>query len=831
MASFSNKLFNITDETGAFKNLFQAFILNLQYLLHLNYYKSNYKNIYNRIKLIFKNRKMKEQKNYTYFILYLSLLACAFQVNAQNNKPADVRKIIDKVNNYWQSHNSPQMRSFWDNAAYHTGNIEAYMITGNDKYRKYSEDWAEYNEWQGARSKNRKEWKSTYGESDEYVLFGDYQICFQVYADLYNIFPESKKIARIKEVMEYQISTNRNDYWWWSDGLYMVMPVMTKMYKITNDRQYLDKLYEYLSYSDSIMFDSTANLYYRDTKYVYPNHKSVNGKKDFWARGDGWVLAALAKVLKDMPVDYKHHAFFVQKFQKMAEAVAAAQQPDGYWTRSILDPEHAPGPETSGTAFFTYGIMWGINNNYLDKTTYLPIIEKSWKYLSKTALQRDGRIGYVQPIGEKAIPGQVVDSKSTANFGVGAFLLASCEYLRYLESATKNNNDRAYWSELAYKISEPVLSNMAQGKLHSNMLVELSPAWDGRNKEVVYMEAFGRLMAGIAPWLSLPDDETKEGKMRKQLKEWALKSYANAVDPRSPDYLLWRGHGQALVDAAYVAESFLRGYDQLWIPLSEETKKRYITEFQQLRHVDPPYTNWVLFSSTIEAFIAKAGSEYDEYRVNSAIRKVEEWYVGDGWYADGPSFSFDYYSSYVFHPMYLETCQGMKDASISSRIDYEIYYDRELKRAQKYALLLERFISPEGTFPVFGRSIPYRMATMQPLALMAQYQRLPEGLTNGQVRAALTAVMHRMFDNGGSFNQKYFLTIGFTGSQPNIADWYTNNGSLYMTSLVFMPLGLPASHPFWTDAPQDWTSKKAWNKQPFPKDHHWSDEIKIKDRY
>lgn len=748
---------------------------------------------------------------------------------AKNDEAKEVRKIIDKVNQHWQAENKPEVRSFWDNAAYHTGNMEAYFLTGNEDYRKYSEAWAKHNEWKGAKSDDRSKWKYSYGESDEYVLFGDYQICFQTYADLYNIAPEEYKIKRAREVMEYQMSTPQNDYWWWSDGLYMVMPVMTKMYKITHNHLYLDKLYEYITYSDKIMFDKDENLYYRDAKYVYPKHKSVNGKKDFWARGDGWVLAGLAKVLKDLPKDYKHYEFFAQKFQNMAKAVAAIQQPEGYWTRSMMDPEHAPGPETSGTAFFTYGFLWGINNGLLDEATYMPVVNKAWKYLSKTALQKNGAVGYVQPIGEKAIPGQIVDAKSTANFGVGAFLLAACEYVRYLE-APKNQN-RAYWCELAYKMAAPVLSNMAKGELQKNMIVELSPNWDGRNIKVTYMEAFGRLMAGIAPWLTLPDDETEEGKIRKQLREWALKSYANAVDPQSPDYLLWRAEGQPLVDAAYIAESFLRAFDQLWMPLDEQTKQRYIEEFTLIRRVDPPYTNWLLFSSTIESFLAKAGAKYDAYRVNSAIRKVEEWYTGDGWYADGPSFAFDYYSSYVFHPMYLETLQAMKDAKAYTRIHYSKYYDRALKRAQKYSLILERLISPEGTFPVFGRSIPYRMAAMQPLALMAWYQELPAGVSNAQVRCALTAVMKRMFQSGNNFNEGGFLTIGFSGRQPNIADWYTNNGSLYMTSLAFLPLGLPASHPFWTDAPQDWTSKRAWSEQPFPKDHHWTDDIQTRDLF
>ena len=395
--------------------------------------------------------------------------------------------------------------------------------------------------------------------------------------------------------------------------------------------------------------------------------------------------------------------------------------------------------------------------------------------------------------------------------------------------------EREYWAGLAYKMAQPVLENMARGELQKNMLTEFSPSFDNRNRKVVYMETFGRLMAGIAPWLTLPDDETAEGQQRRQLRQWALQAYKNAVDPQSPDYLCWGVAGQNLVDAAYIAESFLRAYDQLWLPLDDVTKQRYVKEFQGLRSIDPPYTNWFLFSSVIESFIAKAAGlkEYDDFRVMMTIRKVEEWYVGDGWFSDGQgTFAFDYYSCYVFHAMYLETLQNMLDAKDSGwGINYKRYRERQLKRTQKMAIILERFISPEGTFPVIGRSTPYRMAAMQPLALMAWYQKLPEDLSNGQVRAALTQVLHRMFDQQQNFNEGGYLTIGFCGRQPDTADWYTNNGSLYMTSLALMPLGLPASHPFWTDAPQPWTQVKAWGGQPFPKDHRWADDIVTKDKF
>lgn len=384
----------------------------------------------------------------------------------------------------------------------------------------------------------------------------------------------------------------------------------------------------------------------------------------------------------------------------------------------------------------------------------------------------------------------------------------------------KVQTDRELWSGVLYRMAAPVLSNMSEGKLQENMLVELSPTWDGRDKRVTYMECFGRLMAGLAPWLSLPDDDTAECKQRKQLREWALKSYAQAVDPESKDYLLWRKEGQPLVDAAFIAESFLRGYDALWLPLDDVTKERYINEFQLLRRVDPPYTNWLLFSSTVECFLKKAGAQADHYRITSALRKINEWYVGDGWYSDGEDFAFDYYNSFVLHPMYVECLEVMTDGGKKGVWNVKgANFPTALKRMQRFGMILERFISPEGTFPVFGRSITYRSGVLQPLALLALRGWLPKELPAGQVRAAMTSVISRMFGDDRNFNAQGYLVLGFNGSQPNISDWYTNNGSLYLASLAFLPLGLPADDPFWTDAPQPWTSKKAWGGEDFPKDH------------
>ena len=399
-------------------------------------------------------------------------------------------------------------------------------------------------------------------------------------------------------------------------------------------------------------------------------------------------------------------------------------------------------------------------------------------------------------------------------------------------------SDREVWVEQLYQMAAPVLSAMAEGRLQQEMslekgTLELSPTWDGRDKRVSYMEAFGRLMAGLAPWLSLPDDDTDEGLKRRQLREWALKSYANAVNPDSPDYLGWQSGGQTLVDAAYLVQSLFRGYDALWTPLDEVTKQRYINELQGLRRYDPPYTNWLLFVAMEECFLMYVGADYDQYRIHLALNKVEEWYVGDGWYSDGPAFAFDYYNSYVIQPMYVDCLEMIKARNPRDNWltkgtgelgGIQNRYKLAVRRMQKYSVILERLISPEGTYPVVGRSIPYRMAVFQPLAQLAWREQLPDELSYGQVRAGMTTVLRQMFCRPGysNFNEGGFLTIGFVGNHPNVADWYTNNGSLYLTSLAFLPLGLPADHPFWTAPAEKWTSKKAWEGDDFPKDHKWN---------
>lgn len=384
---------------------------------------------------------------------------------------------------------------------------------------------------------------------------------------------------------------------------------------------------------------------------------------------------------------------------------------------------------------------------------------------------------------------------------------------------TVEKTDRQVWADLCYKISQPVLENMSKGNFQKDFPLELSPTWDGRDTKVAYLETFARLMAGISPWLALPDDGTPEGKQRKQLHEWAIQAYKNAVDPNSPDKITWLTNtSQPLCDASYLVESFMRAPEATWGQLDEVTKKRYIEGLKSLRTIRPAYNNWLLFRAMVEVFFMSIGEDVDEYALSVGLQKMSEWYLSDGWYSDGPEYAMDYYNSYVMHPMMVEVVEMCKKYKFSTPISLDL----AVKRMNRFNTILERFISPEGAYPAVGRSVIYRMGAFQTLAMSAWKYGLPKDLTNGSVRSALTCVMKRMFAVDGNFDDKGYLRLGFAGHQPNLANYYSDNGSLYMTSLVFMPLGLPADHPFWTAPAEPWTSQKAWSGQEFPEDYHTS---------
>ncbi len=365
--------------------------------------------------------------------MYCSMMCMGLNAQAQENSKQEepeeqtILKIIYTVAGYWQAVNPFPEELSWDNSVFHTGNMEVYFLTRNDAFRRYSETWAEENGWKGAESDNKVDLKYDNGRTKDSVLSVDRQVCLRIYADLYALNPDKKIIARIRDALGYRMKTSVCEYWKNVRDLYTVMPVMSKLYKITGEKLYLNKLQQCLAYIDSLSYDSESKLYYKNS--------DAKGKKNFGSLENGWAFAGFAKLLSDLSKEDSCRNDYLNHFRNMADAIVQRQHANGYWNNSILDSMQVVTTEVAGTALFTYGLLWGINNNILDAKTFLPAALKSWSFLVSVALQTDGRIGYIRPL---VNTDRSIDEKSTAGYGVGAFLLAACEAFRFFRDV---NND------------------------------------------------------------------------------------------------------------------------------------------------------------------------------------------------------------------------------------------------------------------------------------------------------------------------------------------------------------------------------------------------------
>ena len=375
-------------------------------------------------------------------------------------------------------------------------------------------------------------------------------------------------------------------------------------------------------------------------------------------------------------------------------------------------------------------------------------------------------------------------------------------------------DDRQYWIQVVSRVSEPVLRALSEQKLKARMPIEAPHNTVADRSQFTYLEATGRLLCGIAPWLESGSDEGAEGKLRRQHIEWARAAIRAATDPQSPDFMNFNKGTQPLVDAAFLAQAVLRAPTELWEKLDAKTRRHLVQALQSTRVIRPWFNNWLLFSATVEAGLALMGEAWDKMRVDYALRQHQSWYLGDGTYSDGPQFHWDYYNSFVIQPMLLDVL----DAVGKHLRDWDLMKPAVLARAQRHAAVQERLISPEGTFPAIGRSLAYRFGAFHLLASMALRRQLPEGVAPEQVRGALTAVMRRMIEAPGTFDEHGWLTVGFCGHQPGIGEDYISTGSCYLCSAAWLPLGLPPNDPFWKNPPQPWTQQKIWSGKDVPAD-------------
>jgi len=312
--------------------------------------------------------------------------------------------------------------NIWTRAVYYEGLMSLYKIDKQRSYYDYALQWGEKHQWGlrgGVKTRN-----------------ADNQCCAQTYIDMYLLdnkqYPE--RVRDIKVSVDSMMLTSKIDDWNWVDALQMAMPVFVKLGNLYNEPKYFDRMYEMYAFTknkhgDNGLYNQKEHLWWRDKDFD-PPYKEPNGDDCYWARGNGWVVAALLRVMSELPKNDPHYQEYLQDYKDMCAALLPLQRKDGYWNVSLNDPNNFGGKEVSGTSLFIYGFAWGINNNILDKKIYLQAITKAWNAMSKEAVHPDGKLGYVQGTGKEPKDGQPVNSDNTPDFedyGLGCFLLAGSE--------------------------------------------------------------------------------------------------------------------------------------------------------------------------------------------------------------------------------------------------------------------------------------------------------------------------------------------------------------------------------------------------------------------
>jgi len=327
-----------------------------------------------------------------------------------------IESIMKSVCNYQienPSRHTSKNRDFpngWVPASFYTGVMEAYRSTNDADYLKYAQNWAEKNEFKpGPRLRH-----------------ADDHCCGQTYLDLYLIDRDSRKLTPIQNTIDSIMATplsGRED-WWWCDALFMAPPTLVKLSAATGNKKYINFMHKMYWDTAEYLFDRSEGLFYRDAAYFY--RRSANGEKVFWSRGNGWVIAGLARLIPFLDEKDKKRSWYIELFRTLSASLKPLQGADGLWRASLHDPEEFPNPETSGSGFICYALAWGINNNILDRNDYLPAVEKAWKGLNE-AIHDNGKIGWVQQIGKSP---EEVNFNDTQAYGAGAFLLAGSEMLK-----------------------------------------------------------------------------------------------------------------------------------------------------------------------------------------------------------------------------------------------------------------------------------------------------------------------------------------------------------------------------------------------------------------
>lgn len=371
---------------------------------------------------------------------------------------------------------------------------------------------------------------------------------------------------------------------------------------------------------------------------------------------------------------------------------------------------------------------------------------------------------------------------------------------------------RGEWLAQLRAISAPVLAHGAGRTLKAAMPVETAPG-NAERRVFAPLEACGRTLAGIAPWLELGGLGGEEADAQREARQQAQALIASITDPASPDHIDFAEGMQPLVDAAFLAQAILRAPTILWNDLPVAARTHILRAMSAACSIEPAANNWLLFPAMIETLFAALGVDCDRLRIDRAIRQLDGWYVGDGWYADGPDFRFDYYNSFVIHPFLLDIVRVLPRET-----EWEDFAARQIVRAQRHAEQLERMIATDGAMPAIGRSLSYRCGNLHLLAQLALLRSLPSATGMGRSREAMQRAIGYSLSAPGTFDDAGWLRVGYRGHQPGLAEDYISTGSLYLCAAAFLPLGLPPGDPFWIVPAEPTTSETLGRGEDMPTD-------------
>jgi|GEM_PF-427724 len=743
-----------------------------------------------------------------YLVVFLSLSSL---LSAQNKhllntiSPTAVVLDMENVANWQITHfrdnysgrKKPHHIADWTNGALYVGMSKFAKMAKNDKY------WNFLNEV-GAKQNWKLHWRKYM--ADDHIVGQMYFQLYKKYGDKKMIQPTLNHLDWIlKNPSKQPITLDKYKHlerWTWCDALFMAPPLWAQASKVTGDSKYTDFMLKEYEATKQHLFDKEEHLFYRDNSYI---GKLDHGKKVFWSRGNGWVFSGLTLLMDTYDKDSKEYAYFKDIYVKMAKKIIKIQTPEGHWAMSLLNQKFYKTPETSGTAFFTFGLAWGINHGILDQKTYEPHVRKAWNAL-KSYINKDGMLGYVQPIGagpDKSFKDQ------TEVYGTGAFLAAGSEVYKLYggqpiyqikkpdyKVSPKTGVTRKHWLDMAQYILEGAFSYVKniEDPLKFPKIGKVAYPRYKSQVPVEKLEGLCRTLFVAAPLLKQnPELEINNIKIA----DYYRLHIRHLLDKNHPSFIKdkqGQWPGQTLVEFGALAMSFFSIPEVLWDPLTQDEKDTLARKMISYADGGTVPSNWKFFNIFVLSFFKEQGYTVNEALLEKYLHKTVQHYRGDGWYNDNPA--YDYYSMWAFQmygPYWSEVFGKKHYPKIAAS-----FKNNFLDIKNTYP----NMFSKDGKMIMWGRSISYRIASISPYPLLGFYPEETRDVNWGWMRRISSGVLLQFLQHP-EFIKDGVPTLGFYGSFDPAVQPYSCRGSVYWMGKAFLSLLLPEDNIFWNEEEND----------------------------